>query len=638
MATLDARQQPSTAAVARPVRRKYTSKACEECRPPVLTPIECRYRFEEDGRRPASKSYVQLLRTRIEILERVMRAHGIDVDAEVAAQTDSTLVLSHGVGTGAETAEFEDLCVAFEGALSFDESLNFDQDGELRYFGPTSGRLDFHPCGHNGTDSSATHAPKSPPRDAKFSPLSPSAEDDSFLPEDVKEELISLYFLYVQPWHQVVNESLFRESYRSSGRFSGPLLLNCILALGSRYTDRPELRSDPDDSNTAGAMFLDKAKVLLSLDLQRPSVTTLQSLCLIATMHFAVGADAAGWLHSGMAIRLALDMGMNLDSDLLARSDLLSAQEADLRRQIYWALYCDDKLAVSYTGRVCTMLPALKGPQKVQFLSNCILELKNWFYDLPSEMRIDRPSEKRPPQVYTMHMVYHNSFILLMKPFLGKEQQRLEKLGSLEPNNNDMAQKAASICYEASRQMVLVTRKYRHAYGSFRRSPITATYCSLSAALTLLQISKLDSAVEAAGKTRHIARMVEACLEVLQELSTSWDIARRLRESLVKLYRQFSSGGKVASQTPGSAAGNAGQVPDDDVPPLTSPTDDPLPFFLEDPSAEIGGYATLGDFTEEMLLDESLWESAGQDLAFDPLQNDYMGAGSLDCWRFDDIW
>ncbi|KAL0265125.1 hypothetical protein SLS55_001084 [Diplodia seriata] len=457
-----------------------------------------------------------------------MRAHGIDVDAEVAAHTDSNLVLSHGTGTGAETAEFEDLCVAFEGALSFDESLNFDQDGELRYFGPTSGRLDFHPCGHNGTDSSATHAPKSSPRDAKSSPLSPSAEDDTFPPEDVKEELISLYFLYVQPWHQVDVQGVVKI---------------------------------PSDA--------------------KPSLLPLISLSRIL-------------------------------------------------EKILMGLYAPK--------------PTLKGPQKAQFLSHCILELKNWFYDLPSEMRIDRPSEKRPPQVYTMHMVYHNSFILLMKPFLGKEQQRLEKPGSSEPNNNDMAKKAAAICYEASRQMVLVTRKYRHAYGSFRRSPITATYCSLSAALTLLQISKLDSVVEAAGKTRHIARMVEACLEVLQELSTSWDIARRLRESLVKLYQQFissnriSSGGKVTSQIPGSAAGNAGKVPDDDVPPLTSPTDDPLPFFLEDPSAEVGGYATLGDFTEEMLLDESLWESAGQDLAFDPLQSDYMGAGSLDRWRFDDIW
>ena len=57
-----------------------------------------------------------------------------------------------------------------------------------------------------------------------------------------------------------------------------------------------------------------------------------------------------------MASRLVLDMGLHVDPDALARSDRITAEEADLRRQIYWALYCVDKLASCYTGRVCTML------------------------------------------------------------------------------------------------------------------------------------------------------------------------------------------------------------------------------------------------------------------------------------------
>ncbi|KAF4543796.1 Zn(II)2Cys6 transcription factor [Lasiodiplodia theobromae] len=667
---LNAQHQSGTATASRTVRRKYTSKACEECR---HRKIDCRYRFEEDGRRPAPKSYVQLLRNRIEVLERVLRSHGIDFDAEVArlaAEDDTSQTIQASASTlpqSQSSAEFEELCVAFEGALSFDESLNFDQDGELRYFGPTSGRLDFHPCGYKGTDF-PSDIPQPLPHDIQPTTLTPPFEEDPIVPEHVREELIDHYFLYDQPWLQVVNEALFRESYRSGGRFCTPLLLNCILALGSRFTERPDLRSDPDDSNTAGIVFLDKAKVLLSLDMKRPSTTTLQSLCLISTMCFAIGADAAGWLHSGMAMRLALDMGMNLDSDLLARSELMSAEEADLRRQIYWSLYCDDKLAASYTGRVCTMLgvvkipsnskppltalislsrilekilmglyapkPALKGQQKAQFLSCCILELKNWFYDLPSEMRIDRLSEKRAPQVYTTHMVYHTSFILLMKPFLAKDQP--EEAQSAE--RSDMAKKAAAICHEASRQMILVARKYQHLYGSFRKSPVTATHCSLSAALTLMHISKLNGEEVPKANSKH-ARMIEACLEVLQELSTSWDIARRLRENLVKLYEQFcGSEGSLNQAAQSGASGNVEKTIDH-VSQLTSPAaDDALPFFLEGPSTEVGGYNALGDFTEDMLLDESLWGTAGQDLTFDPLQSEYMGTSSLDRWRFDDIW
>lgn len=61
-------------------------------------------------------------------------------------------------------------------------------------------------------------------------------------------------------------------------------------------------------------------------------------------------------MRHGMAIRLALDMGFNLDSSSLARSHRLSVMEIKLREQIYWALYCTDKLWASYSGRVCTML------------------------------------------------------------------------------------------------------------------------------------------------------------------------------------------------------------------------------------------------------------------------------------------
>jgi hypothetical protein len=57
-----------------------------------------------------------------------------------------------------------------------------------------------------------------------------------------------------------------------------------------------------------------------------------------------------------MAKGLALDLGLNIDYVALAGSVKLATEEIELRRQIYWALYCNDKLAGAYVGRVCTML------------------------------------------------------------------------------------------------------------------------------------------------------------------------------------------------------------------------------------------------------------------------------------------
>jgi hypothetical protein len=73
-----------------------------------------------------------------------------------------------------------------------------------------------------------------------------------------------------------------------------------------------------------------------------------------------MGSDAAGWLHQGMANRLALDMGLNMDPSVLSGAVALPSIEIELRRQIYWALYCHDKLSASYTGRVCTLLVRCK--------------------------------------------------------------------------------------------------------------------------------------------------------------------------------------------------------------------------------------------------------------------------------------
>ena len=108
--------------------------------------MPCQYSTAEDGRQPAPKSYVVMLRNRIELLERAMRSHGIDVDASIAqmmAQNNSPPRTTDPSSTAGCSPSVDDLCMTFDGALTLDESLNFDQDGEVRYFGPTSGRLSF---------------------------------------------------------------------------------------------------------------------------------------------------------------------------------------------------------------------------------------------------------------------------------------------------------------------------------------------------------------------------------------------------------------------------------------------------------------------------------------------------------------
>lgn len=80
----------------------------------------------------------------------------------------------------------------------------------------------------------------------------------------------------------------------------------------------------------------------------------------------SIGSDAIGWLYQGMANRLALDMGLNMDPGALGAIKAMPTSEIELRRQLYWAYYCTDKLAACYTGRICTMLVSYQCLSKSQ--------------------------------------------------------------------------------------------------------------------------------------------------------------------------------------------------------------------------------------------------------------------------------
>ena len=73
-----------------------------------------------------------------------------------------------------------------------------------------------------------------------------SLEEESEPTEELKSHLIDLYFGWEQPWSWVVNEKLFRESQLSGGKYCSKLLLNCIFAIGARFSDRLELRSNTE--------------------------------------------------------------------------------------------------------------------------------------------------------------------------------------------------------------------------------------------------------------------------------------------------------------------------------------------------------------------------------------------------------
>ncbi|PWY78031.1 hypothetical protein BO94DRAFT_588334 [Aspergillus sclerotioniger CBS 115572] len=555
--------------------------SCSRC---LQWNLSCQYSVTEDGRRPAPKSYVLLLRQRIESLEKLLNQHGID-SRDRSRSSDSSLdcTLVNGQLHDACSA-MDSLCETLKGQLSLDESLNFDKDGEMRYFGPTSGRLGFQ------GPSSKVPSPGTVFTVPELDPVFKSIDDylgstfanpniGNQIPASLQNHLIDLYFKWDQPWYPIVDESLFRESMSTRGRYWTPLLHYSVLALGSRFSDSLEVRTDPDDPNSAGQGFLIQAKDLLHSEMEHPTLVTIQALGVIGTVYFAIGKDAAGWLHHGMAGRLCLDMGLNMDPAGFEGTVAISAREAQLRRQIYWTLYCHDKLAATYTGRICSMLeqqgavelpsdidesqvntktitpirkaviplqrsmikicqitekillsmwaprPLVKEPERPAFFESSLLALRTWFYDLPQRLRIDQPNEV--PHAYTLHMIYHTTRILLAKPFLIRSG-----CGDKPVGKDNTVEQARSVCRDSAKAMCLVAQKYRRTFGSFQRSPISAMHSTLSCAWVVLD--EPDSPSK--------RNQLSMCLTVLDELATSWHPARHIANNLMKLCSFVSTG------------------------------------------------------------------------------------------------
>ncbi|OJZ90680.1 hypothetical protein ASPFODRAFT_126325 [Aspergillus luchuensis CBS 106.47] len=540
--------------------------------------MECQFAAKDDGRGTAPKSIVLMLKDRVELLERVLWLHSIDVDASIAKlRTERYSSMTRNPFTPPESlSQHPELDGALWSNSAFD--TEGECDGEVQFFGSCSGRMDLL---------------KLNARPSFRFRLNQACQDVETIPEvsqELKDHLIDLYFTWEQPWLQLVDEGLFRQSMPTNGRYFSPLLLNCILAIGSRYSERLETRSSPSDPNTAGRIFLEMAEVLLHFDLRSPSITTIQSLGIMAMIYVAIGSDAKGWLRHGMAIRLALDMGLNLDSAMLGRSHALPDEEKDLRKQIYWALYCTDKLWASYTGRVCTMLatqasvglpmpipendgevPTMKNKHSAillpklhhalstqcqiqekilmelyapkrypearrhSFFDSCLFELKSWNYNLPADMQAKQSeSSSILAHILVLHMVYHTSLILLAKPFLPKSQN---STSAEQDSSWPGALKVSSICMEAAKEICLLGEHYRKVFGSFRQSPITVTHCTLSAVLLIL-----DSGVlEREFGLRSRMNLINSCLMTLRELSDSWMPAKQYWKGILRIVKHRQS-------------------------------------------------------------------------------------------------
>ncbi|RSL85791.1 hypothetical protein CEP51_003142 [Fusarium floridanum] len=494
-------------------------------------------------------------------------------------------------------------------------SLQIGPGGQVRYYGPTS---NFNLVEMPAPDNLTVHRTVRNNGQEYLDRLGIGKS----VPADLEEHLVNLYFAWQDAAFHVVNRAMFEEArinWRDSKedtQYYSEALLNSICSLGAAFESRhhPTFVTFP---KSLSDFFADRAKALLEIELDCPCLATVQAMVVLSSHDIGCKRDARGWLYSGMAMRLAFDMALHVDLSPYVAKKAVTQASADLRRDIFWAAYTVDHMWGFYLGRPfrinmedvtvakpvgdirpeksgqwipyvskksfeeLTPLPdytdelhrqrtllseimvplgyALYGSRKIPAATlqemnvRTVEELLNWRADLPAVLQVDLDDRETPylPHVILLHMQYHQNIIHAHRPWMSRTYAQPF------PPQGPGAAHARMMCVESAYAIAKLLQLYEIRYA-LRRMNIQGVGIACSAALLLIFAAVTN--YQRQGENE-IGLHLSACFRALDELGATWESAKRARDFLVLLQRQWELHGRTARARRTSPITAADSVP-----------------------------------------------------------------------------
>ncbi|KAI6047865.1 fungal-specific transcription factor domain-containing protein [Pisolithus marmoratus] len=482
--------------------------------------------------------------------------------------------------------------------------LSLDENQEIRYHGKASGlhllsRSDRLDQRNEGGVWRLPMARFWPSTKANVSYDGPENDIDVKLPPPtVQDQLVNLYFSYVHPMFPVIHKGRFlrewsewsnRATPEISASSSSPqpepsqtvtkLLLLSMFAVAARYLDRPNPGStDKLWENTACEYFV-QAKDILAQVYQSCRATTCQALLLLGHREFGIGSMEQGWLYIGMAIRMAMDLGLNRSADNWQCNGkrMFSAEESQVRKQIWWTCCIADKYSSIYMGRpVCinendydTLFPdaeeyedeggadlvtyqpfptvvvmqcfraaaslsviigsissqvypvkATRRGSRRAILSDLEGRLDQWYHQLPDDLSYD-PASKRavpPPPILFIHVKYWFSVLLLHRAF--SEVDLYNKPG----NSDTTTLKAFDLCQGAATYISSIVTTYRENFDIKHSTPFLSSYLLSAGIMHILTLTLFPSNVQAYIGLRQLLAALQDMQGTWPSMGRTWDL------------------------------------------------------------------------------------------------------------------
>ena len=174
---------------------------------------------------------------------------------------------------------------------------------------------------------------------------SPDLWDDTGLPlPTIWQPLFEIFLKHFVEFFPSISQQRMHDRL-DSGTMSR-FLANTICALAAKHYTTSSFAP-----GTLSAAFVAKAQELAAPLIHLPATETVTGLVLLSWACYAQGSDSGLWQYSGMAIRMAVDIGIN---------EVIEIYESPAHlircRHLWWSLFVVDRLVAFATGRL-TAIP-----------------------------------------------------------------------------------------------------------------------------------------------------------------------------------------------------------------------------------------------------------------------------------------
>lgn len=168
---------------------------------------------------------------------------------------------------------------------------------------------------------------------------------------DVVMNALTYFFRWQYPHFMFVyREAFLRDHFgdRKKCKYWSASLLMSLCALGTLMSD-----TEGENRRLSDQFFLAAESILMVSGLTKPSIPNVQAFLCLAFYEIGRGNLSKGWGFSGIAFRMAQDLGFQRDPKNWVSHDvsLATNEDAEIRRRIYWGCYISDKLISLILGR-----------------------------------------------------------------------------------------------------------------------------------------------------------------------------------------------------------------------------------------------------------------------------------------------